>query len=260
MERLFQDDLTSLIDATQISKQTLAVRNSYARFKSEGIRSFPQSSADLLCDGSGFALRRCLSHGSFAWRVRSHPAVHAAFATLFPSEPGPLVSSLDVTFFRPSWGEEAGSAPLSAHADMNLHDVREQLRGTERETYQGALYLWPALPHARPSCTVVWPRSHTAAYDALMRDGAFRRSGACGEHYSEVRSMDEPEAAHRLAEEWAAGARRVQAPAGSLLIWNSKLIHTGWKEGPRLAQAVYKILFCYSACHLLGTCFATTHR
>merc|ERR1712217_900298 len=41
-----------------------------------------------------------------------------------------------------------------------------------------------------------------------------------------------------LAAGWASAARRVPVPAGALLLWNSRTIHTGWKAGPRLAQPV----------------------
>merc|ERR1712070_645112 len=32
--------------------------------------------------------------------------------------------------------------------------------------------------------------------------------------------------------------RRVPCPAGSLLLWDSRTIHQGWKGGPRLAQPI----------------------
>merc|ERR1719254_252853 len=44
--------------------------------------------------------------------------------------------------------------------------------------------------------------------------------------------------AHELAQGWAQSARRVLMPPGAMILWNSRTAHTGWKGGPRLAQAV----------------------
>lgn len=37
---------------------------------------------------------------------------------------------------------------------------------------------------------------------------------------------------------WLKNARRVTAPAGSLVVWSSKVTHQGWAGGPRLAQTI----------------------
>merc|ERR1719491_1769231 len=49
-------------------------------------------------------------------------------------------------------------------------------------------------------------------------------------HYAELTPV--------LQENWRAAARRIRAPAGSLLLWNSRTVHQGWSGGPRLAQPV----------------------
>ena len=42
----------------------------------------------------------------------------------------------------------------------------------------------------------------------------------------------------RLLPDWTLQAKRVPVPAGALLIWDSRLVHQGWRGGPRLAQPI----------------------
>merc|ERR1740123_1248666 len=72
----------------------------------------------------------------------------------------------------------------------------------------------------------------------MMKDKAFLSSGRHGLHYSEIAGMYDRAAARVLMEGWQQRARRIVAPPGSLLLWNSRTVHTGWRGGPRLAQAV----------------------
>jgi hypothetical protein len=127
MERDFHDDLMRLVDADAVrSCGDARVRDAYERFVRDGLLSFPQATAKVLQPIPGFILKACVSAGRFAWRVRRHPRVHAAFAQLFPDESGPLVSSIDVTFFQPpGGGEPVDDQPaLSAHCDQNGNDAR----------------------------------------------------------------------------------------------------------------------------------------
>eukprot|EP00581_Thalassiosira_minuscula_P031555 CAMPEP_0183765994 /NCGR_PEP_ID=MMETSP0739-20130205/11274_1 /TAXON_ID=385413 /ORGANISM="Thalassiosira miniscula, Strain CCMP1093" /LENGTH=513 /DNA_ID=CAMNT_0026004727 /DNA_START=26 /DNA_END=1570 /DNA_ORIENTATION=- len=174
-----------------------------------------------------------------------------------------LVTSLDVPFFSPGRGSETTSTSnakepqekfLSAHVDQNPHDAREELR--TRRTYQGALYVWPATdPDA--TATVVWPGSHRASSrhcrdrtfdneapsDVLTNDVSAQSAGMMGCHYCTIRGHHPKR--KELVNGWKKHARIVPVPAGALLLWNSRTIHTGWKggDGPggggaRLAQAV----------------------
>merc|ERR1712224_878094 len=72
----------------------------------------------------------------------------------------------------------------------------------------------------------------------MMEDSAFKRQGQQGRHYSEIRTMGNTEHGRALAQGWAQNARRAVVPAGGLLLWSSRTVHSGWKGGPRLAQAV----------------------
>ena len=235
-EHDFLLDLEDLVDTEALQEAPAAVREAHARFAEGGPRLFPLRTAlEHLTAAAGFVLEHCLAHGRFAWRARRHPGVRDAFRAVFPDAAG-LVGSLDVTFFTPGGQAPAEHNHFSAHTDQNLHDVRPGL--AECETYQGVLYIWPAAPDGRCSTTVVWPRSHKSAWRGMMDDASFRESGRHGLHYSEVAEMQDREAARAVARGWVKEARRVQAPAGSLLLWNSRTLHTGWRGGPRLAQAV----------------------
>lgn len=237
MEADFQQDLIDLVDQDALLEAPESVRAAYRRLVEEGPGAVPLATAARhLTQAAGFVLERCLNHGRFAWRARRHPGVHAAFRALFPDEGGKLVTSLDVTFFTPKGQPPAKENQFSAHADQNRNDVRSIV--SECHTYQGVLYVWPAGPDGNSSTTVVWPGSHREVWPRMMEDRGFCQSGAGGLHYSEIRDMAEASVARQLAEGWAQHARRAVVPPGALFLWNSRTVHTGWRGGPRLAQAV----------------------
>lgn len=173
MEMEFRDDLMRLIDTDAVdSCQDVRVRDAYERFVRGGLLSFPDATAKTLQPIPGFILRGCVSAGRFAWRVRRHPRVHAAFAQLFPR--GPLVSSIDVTFFQPPSEESVDEYALSAHSDQNGNDTREpDLGGCD--VYQGILYVWAAEEGHTTTC--VWPKSHRSVWPRMMADATFKDSG-----------------------------------------------------------------------------------
>jgi len=162
-----------------------------------------------------------------------------AFKALFGETP--LVTSLDVPFFTP---QDVGSGPdnpwRSAHVDQNLHDSRGDLGSMDE--FQGVLYAWPCQQEDDSTATVVWPRSYqqgdkTCAYARLMEDDVAKSWGRAGKHYTSLWYVDCFDRL-KLEGEFMREARRVPVPAGGLLLWNSKTVHTGAVRGPRLAQAV----------------------
>lgn len=121
-----------------------------------------------------------------------------------------------------------------------MHDTRGNLATIEE--YQGVLYAWPCRPEDESTATVVWPGSYQqdneqCAYARLMEDESSKFIGRSGEHYTTLSQM---RGAKRksLEAEFGTAARRVQVPAGGLLLWSSRTIHAGAECGPRLAQAV----------------------
>jgi hypothetical protein len=93
----------------------------------------------------------------------------------------------------------------------------------------------PVMP---ASTTVLWPGSHRDVWPQMMKDPSFKSSGEFGMHYCEIAEMQDTSMARRLAAGWAQFARRCVIPGGGLLLWNSRTVHTGWRGGARLAQAV----------------------
>jgi len=236
LEDDFKRDLIDLVDEDALSNAPTEVQQAYKKFLEEGPRSFPlRTVIKHLTEAAGFVLKRCLAHGRFAWRIRRHPNVHAVYHQLF-HDGGDMVTSLDVTFFTPEGQDSAWKNTFSAHVDQNMHDVRDGL--ANNSSFQGALYVWEAGFDGKSSTTVVWPGSHRNIWPDMMTDEAFIGKGEFGMHYSEVQSMSKEEYARELAAGWQLQARRVVAPRGSLLVWNSRTVHTGWRGGPRLAQAV----------------------
>lgn len=158
--------------------------------------------------------------------------MHAVFDAIFND--GPLVASVDVTFFTPGGGTPSEENAFDAHTDQNLHDVRQNLASCS--SYQGVLHIWPS--GAGCSTTAVWPRSHNAVWREMMSDPIFNASGAAGYHYSQINWISNRTKARELAMRWSREARLCAVPAGALLLWNSRTVHTGWKGGPRLAQTI----------------------
>jgi len=236
LESFFKEDLAELIDARLAEDSEV-----YKRFQEDGPRSLPLGSAKRLSRGNGFLLSRCLPHGRFAWAVRKNANVERVYRALHAEElqqsgPGKqgLVASMDVTFFSPDAEPVGSAADFSAHCDQNRNDVRDNL--ATRPSFQGVVYVWPA--GERSSTTVVWPRSHKTVWHRMMNDAAFKQYGEWGLHYCEIREMKDKKLAQELAQGWQRNCCRCVVPAGSMLLWNSRTLHTGWLGGARLAQPV----------------------
>jgi hypothetical protein len=236
----WDQDLFSVVDEDKINSASEPVQLAFDRFKREGAKAFPLASTKKgFVFGSGFCTDRCLAHGSFAWMVRRSDKVHNVFKSLYGDVP--LVTSLDVPFFTP---EDTGSGPKppysSAHVDQNSHDSRGNL--ATMEEYQGVLYAWACRPEDESTATVVWPRSYqkddeTCPYSVFMQDPSAVQNGKLGMHYTQSSEMTGAKR-QLLKKGFEQHARRVPVPAGGLLLWSSKSIHTGAQRGPRLAQAV----------------------
>ena len=235
LEQSFVDDIDGLIDVQAVhASPDEAVRDAYNRFKSDGLRAFPYATARQIEPIPGFVLKGCVAAGSFAWRVRRHERVHAAFGALFP-DAGPLVTSIDTTFFTPEGGPALDEYSGSAHVDQNGRDSREpDLKGAS--IYQGILYVWAADDGCTTTC--VWPRSHTSVWPSMLDDAEYKEAGQRGDHYFEIRWLRDAEKRRALQDGWEREHLRLRIPAGALLLWNSRTVHTGVKSGPRFAQAV----------------------
>ncbi|CAE7667710.1 unnamed protein product [Symbiodinium sp. KB8] len=182
--------------------------------------------------GQGMASLQSMAHGEFAWSLRQKHIVKAAFAALHAVDSGEMASSTDVPFFLPP------SAPLPSegvtqwlHMDYNSH-----IPGTgDRPCFQGVLYVWSA-EAGDASTTVVMPRSHAdGTFEELMRDDAFRTEP---HHSCKLYNASDPARRRALVTRALERSRRVPAPAGSLVLWDSRVAHQGWRGSARLAQTV----------------------
>jgi hypothetical protein len=165
---------------------------------------------------------RGLPHAAFAWGCRLLPGVRAAFAALYPGES--LVVGLDVPFFAPADAAPRGELQPGAHVDQNA-------KLCDRSCYQSILYVWEAAEDC--STTVALPGSHLDVYASLVGD----EGRPLNKHFVLLGDLKGP-AAKTARAPWKSDARRLRVPAGSLLLWDSRLLHAGWRCGPRLAQPV----------------------
>ena len=177
-----------------------------------------------------FASSRGTPHSSFAWGCRTHPAVRRVFAALHGTDE--LCVGLDNVFW-----QAADAAAATANKEW-LHCDQNHATGLTWPIVQGVLYVWPS-DRPRASTTVVWPGSHkTEIYGRVMADP---RAAQLGENswgqLIKLNTLQEGDGKdlHAAA---IAGSRRVPAPPGSMLLWDSRTIHQGWTGGPRLAQPV----------------------
>lgn len=181
----------------------------------------------------GCASQQRLPQGAFAWTARLHPNVRQVFSHIYETPTDELATGTDVVFFQSRDAEAAPDNLQWMHVDQNHRS------GLTHLCYQGVLYVWPSTDE-RASTTALWPGSHTDVFDRLMADG-FAQSKARKGHASQsvqINSLWDCYDREELAQEAFQRTRRVPCPAGSLLLWDSRLLHQGWNGGPRLAQPV----------------------
>lgn len=182
-----------------------------------------------------------MSHvqGEIAWKARLHPRVWKSFAHIYQTPA--LSTSTDITAM--FYTREGASA--TACQDQWLHVDQNTKTGLTHQCYQAVLYINSSAGEAS-STTVVWPKSHLDdVYGKLIDDPssshkAFRRDEATGilsGHFIPINGLEARTKEHIL-QEALAGSRRIPVPAGALLLWNSRLVHQGWKGGQRFAVPV----------------------
>ena len=194
----------------------------------DGIKAWPGACNEHIGYAwRGFSTHRGLPHGRFAWSCRLHPRVRAAFAAIYGVGPDELCVGLDNVMWQGFDSPSASGNTEWLHCDQN-HNT-----GLTWPIYQGIMYVRPSTDN-HVSTTVVWPRSHTDAYERIMADPRAVQQKAQLVKLSTLTSPD-GKALHAAA---VAGARRMRVDAGSLLLWDSRTTHQGWCGGPRLAQPV----------------------
>lgn len=229
-EELWKQDLLDIFDPEIRPSEFAAQKGS--EVEKDGPRAWPSIWNGPL-GSKGCASQRNLPHGRFSWSSRLHPLVRGTFAKLFGVESDQLAVGTDVVFWKSSDHEPASENKQWLHVDQNHRS------GLTHQCAQGVLYVWPSTDE-NASTTALWPESHLDVYDRLMKDTLAIKKGKKLHASQSVRinhlhSWCERES---LAAQAIAGTRRVPCPAGSLLLWDSRLIHQGWASGPRLAQPI----------------------
>lgn len=220
-EVLMKTDLVNCIDETvkvdNVLKQAITnVKNSS--------KHWPRASTPGLPD-KGFMSTNGIPQGNFAWEMRTNPKVREIFAHLHTTQE--IVVGIDVSFFSAD-GIDAPTTVMWPHADQD-----SRLNYGSEHSYQGILYAWDATTSDK-STTVVWPKSHVNEYENLKN--AIPISN--GKHGLNITNIHVASIQAEFMKRWLNGARRVQVPAGGLIIFNSRTIHQGYASGYRLAQPI----------------------
>ena len=154
-----------------------------------------------------------LGHVQAAWDVRQHPAVCDIFAQLWGVAPDELLCSMDGI---------AVSAPPEVtgrgwHTGVNKLHCDQSFRVPGLETYQGWVN---ALPTAEGDATLTYLHGSHAYHTAA----AERFPGLCeGGHWHQLTD----EMIRFYTEECGCPQQEVTCPAGALVLWDSRTIHSG---------------------------------
>jgi hypothetical protein len=211
-EKLWAEDLLSILDPS-------SNKAAMAEIVPDPIRRWPMKTASL---GTKFASEFGLPQGRLAWAVRTCPEVRSVYTAIFGTND--LCVGCDNVFFNNQKcdveKDDNRLTNLWPHADQNLH----KLPAGDYECYQGVLYIWPS--DLDSSATVVWPGSYKSYYPVLMNDQRWKNKG----HFCTLARKD--------VNTFVQHARRIPVARGGVLLWNSKTIHQGWPNGPRLAVPI----------------------
>lgn len=226
-ESLWSADLAALLG----SSKTEANKSAALQFRKEGVRTWPDKWSSIL-GKKGMASQRGLPHGEFAWESRLHSGVRKTFADVFETSTDSLAVGLDCVFWSGADAPAADSNVEWLHCDQNHRT------GLTWPCVQGVLYVWSS-EGEKASTTVVWPGSHQGVYDEIMQDGTAIKHGRSMSGQSvKLSQLSSSHLRQKLMDAAMASCRRVPCPAGSLLLWDSRTIHQGWRGGPRLAQPI----------------------
>jgi hypothetical protein len=211
LEAEWGDDLRTVLDV-EASTDTALVK----RILSNPTRNWP---VDVRL-GKKFVTHFGLPQGKLAWHTRMHPRVREVYEVIYNT--GEVCVGMDTIFYQntPPCRDPAATTSLWPHFDQNM-----TVPGSgSYEEFQGVVYLWEA--NETTSATVLWPQTHGDVYRQFMAG-----VGQHSKHFCMVKDDG-------LMQQFVKNARRVPVPAGGMLLWNSRLMHQGWPNGPRLAVPV----------------------
>jgi len=229
---------TNIKDTTQpIPSQCKAQRKQLLETADEDVPGQWPAATPVGPPGKGMATTLGLAHGEFAWGVRLSKQLRRIYSLLHATPAEEMCVGLDQPFFTAGSvgadGQPTGNTENAfwMHADQNKH---AGLSGV-LPSFQGVAYI-NASDTEQSSTTVLQLRSHNdGTYETLMDDPVMKSSKG---HFGKVEAMSGEEQRAVLLQRAHEQARRVPAPAGSVLLWDSRTLHQGWQGGNRLAMPV----------------------
>lgn len=226
-EKLFMDTLLNSIDVTHSKNPTIedmcnSVKNRKLPFPKNSIPGLPNK---------GFMSQFNHPHSEFAWKIRSNEKLRYIYSVLNGCLPEDMCVSTDVNFYCPDVGPSKRQSNW-VHADQNTYHKT----GSEN-SYQAIVNITDGT-HEDTSGTVLLPKSHVEFYDRLMQElpNEYKTNHT---HFAKISSLSAQSSFfNEIYQAWNANSRRIPLKAGSVLIFNSKLLHQGYSNGRRLSQTV----------------------
>ncbi len=225
-EQLMYDDLLNTIDTSALQNAELSRLKQVETKIRTNEEHWPQASLPGLV-GKGFLSKKGLPQGKFAWKLRLNKKCLEMYKHLHDDDD--LVVGLDLPFLSTNISRYKSTNPWP-HADQNINTKL----GCDK-SYQGILYVWDATSNDSAN-TVVWPRSWNTEYNSLLTASIPKWDKI--KHGLYIENIPDFELKQRLMNDWHHKARRVQVPAGGIIIFNSRTIHQGFPVGNRLAQTL----------------------
>ena len=180
-------------------------------------------------------------HQQFVWDIRQHPAVVAIFAELWKSEPRDLLVSYDaINIQRPI--EYLATVGITGHTDRfneEWHHIDQSAGVRGRVCVQSFVNL--NTTNDGDGCLIVYPNSHKL-HEQLCTSPGLRVS------HDPLQWIRLHERERRWYRERGCKPLRVVAPRGSLVMWDSRTVHTAGTAQPGRAnkgQFRYVVYVCY---------------
>ena len=222
-------DYETLVDAIDNASddQSSLLKECISRLNHADLASIPKLWSSLSPSKWDYSAHS-LCQASMPWSVRLNQRVRHVFSLLYDDDIQSLVVGMDAVFFSPMSSPPATEDIIWGHADMNL--FKDGV--ADWKVYQSIVALW-SQDGWNSSTTVVWPDSHKEIFKTLMTAEGLHE---CGQFVmlDKVCGMK----GAKLRERYIHEARRVPLRPGSMIVFNSKLVHQGWNKGPRLAVPV----------------------
>lgn len=226
-ESLVYEDLLESIDESKMDVIDKDLKKVIDDVKASKLH-WPKASIPGIV-GKGFMSKKGLPQGRFAWKLRTNKKCKNLYKILHGDDD--LVVSMDLPFFNPT-DHEVREVDMWPHADQNI-----TIKKGSEKSYQGILYVWDSTQR-NCSNTIFWPKSYDSEYHDLLKSATPKKMGSIIDHALYLDSIKDPKVRAEFMAGWKKNARRIQVPAGGIVIFDSRTIHQGGPHGMRLAQTL----------------------